>query len=95
LLGHFFKFFFSLSFEDLNYIIPNFSTFDFVVDTNFDVILYIPHFLGLDFNVDVVGFAPKSFIHPNYEVSRFEVVLVQRNNCKFCVKESIPKILFF
>ncbi len=74
---------------------PNFSTFDFVVDANYDVILYIPHFLGFDFNFDVVGFAFESFIHPNYEVSRFEVVLAQRNNCKSCVKESILKSCFF
>ncbi len=74
---------------------PNFSTFDFVVDTNYDVIPSIPRFHGLDFNFDVVGFAPKYFIHPNYEVSRFEVVLAQRNNCKSCIKESILKSCFF
>jgi hypothetical protein len=74
---------------------PNFSTFDFVVDTNYDVIPSIPHFLGLDFHFDVVGFALESFIHPHYEVSRFEVVLAQRNNCKSFVKESILKSCFF
>ncbi len=44
---------------------PNFSTFDFVANTNYDVIPSIPHFLGLDFNVDVVGFVHESFIHSN------------------------------